>query len=320
LFFKTEKSKSVFLYIWLLNKKDMKTKNTFKSILLLSTSVALFSCGGSETDSETITATDTAVTLSEKDSKAQNVFYSIPSPIETTSLLKAAGAKYNSQYLNPIENVSKYSSVKQKAINLGIYGADLSFTSMFDKTQESMLYLRCTNKLATGLGISGSFDEKTTERIEANMESRDSLLSIISDSYWNADSYLKENGQPGVSALIIAGGWIEGLYIATKIATDTKNKEVATRIGEQKLSLDNLVALLEAYSADNEGVKEVLGLMTPLKAIYDGIKVEPSETTVSTDKDKGVTTIGNNSSYKISADQLKAISDKAAEIRNKMIQ
>ncbi|MCK6649230.1 MAG: hypothetical protein L6Q66_06215, partial [Bacteroidia bacterium] len=264
----------------------MKTNYTY--LLLLGASMTFFACGSSETDSDGVSLTDTTTTKSEKDSKAQNVFYSIPSPVETTSLLKAAGAKYNSAYLNPIENLSKYSSVKSKALNLGIYGADLSFTSMFDKTQESMLYLRCTNKLATGLGISGSFDDKTTERIEANMENRDSLLSIISDSYWNADSYLKENGQPGVSALIIAGGWIEGLYIATQIATDTKNEDVSTRIGEQKLSLDNLMALLESYKSDNEGVAEVYALMSPLKAVYDGIKVEPTETTVSTDKENGV--------------------------------
>lgn len=309
-----------FSYIWYMKYYAMKMKTNYAYLLLLGASMTLFACGNSETETDEVSLTDTTTAKSEKDSKAQNVFYSIPSPVETTSLLKAAGAKYNSAYLNPIENVSKYSSVKSKALNLGIYGADLSFTSMFDKTQESMLYLRCTNKLATGLGISGSFDEKTTERIEANMENRDSLLSIISDSYWNADSYLKENGQPGVSALIIAGGWVEGLYIATKIATDTKNEDVSTRIGEQKLSLDNLMALLDSYKAENEGVAEVYNLMGPLKAVYDGIKVEPTETTVSTDKEKGVTTIGNNASYKITADQLKQISDKAAEIRNKMIQ
>lgn len=309
-----------FSYIWYMKYYAMKMKTNYAYLLLLGASLTLSACGGSETDTDEVSFTDTTTAKSEKDSKAQNVFYSIPSPVETTSLLKAAGAKYNSAYLNPIENVSKYSSVKSKALNLGIYGADLSFTSMFDKTQESMLYLRCTNKLATGLGISGSFDEKTTERIEANMENRDSLLSIISDSYWNADSYLKENGQPGVSALIIAGGWVEGLYIATKIATDTKNEDVSTRIGEQKLSLDNLMALLDSYKSDNEAVADIYALMSPLKAVYDGIKVEPTETTVSTDKEKGVTTIGNNASYKITADQLKQISDKAAEIRNKMIQ
>jgi hypothetical protein len=183
-----------------------------------------------------------------------------------------------------------------------------------------MLYLRCTNKLATGLGISGAFDEKTTSRVEANMENRDSLLSIISDSYWSADAYLKDNGQPGVSALIVAGGWIEGLYIATQIANSTKNEEISTRIGEQKLSLNNLMALLENYKAGNAGINDILTSMNELKKIYDGIQVNASETTVTTDKKAGVTTIGNGSSFKLTPDQLKQISDKSTEIRNKIIQ
>lgn len=299
----------------------MNYPTTLRYALFIAAAITVSSCGSSSSDPETANAPDSvSSTSSGKDTKAQNVFYSIPSPIETTSLLKGAGAKYNASYLNPIENVSKYSTAASRALNLGIYGSDLSFTSIFDQTQESMLYLRCTNKLATSLGISGAFDESTTSRIEANLENRDSLLTIISDSYWNADSYLKENGQPGVSALIIAGGWIEGLYIATEIAANTKNADIVKRIGEQKLSLDNLVALLESYKSSNAGVNDMYNQFSELKKIYDAVPAQPAETTVSTDKKSGVTTIGNNSNYTLTPEQLKAISDKAAEIRNKIIQ
>ena len=298
----------------------MNIQKTITFLSYIAISVAFISCGTS-TETPAESKVDTAdANPHVKDIKAQNVFYSIPSPVETTTLLKAAGAKYNAKYLNAIENVDKYSTVTSKALNLGIYGSDLSFTSIFDQTQESMLYLRCTNKLATGLGISGAFDEKTTSRIEANMENRDSLLSIISDSYWTADAYLKDNGQPGVSALIVAGGWIEGLYIATQIANTTKNIDITTRIGEQKLSLDNLVALLDSYKKDNVGVTDALKSVSELKKIYDAIPVTSSETTASTDKTKGVTTVGGGSTFTLSAEQLKQISDKAAEIRNKFIQ
>lgn len=299
----------------------MNLKNTILFASYMAISLAFVSCSSSTNESEDDEMIDTAAADTKvKDVKAQNVFYSIPSPIETTTLLKTAGAKYNAKYLNPIENVSKYASVASKALNLGVYGSDLSFTSIFDQTQESMLYLRCTNNLATGLGISGAFDETTTSRIEANMQNRDSLLAIISDSYWNADSYLKENGQPGVSALIVAGGWIEGLYIATQIANATKNEAIVTRIGEQKLSLDNLIALLDSYKDENEGVMSVLKSMQELKKIFDGIPVTDSETTTSVNVEKGVTTIGNGSSFKLTPDQLKQISDKTASIRNKIIQ
>ena len=298
----------------------MFNSKNLKYITVALTSTVLFACGSGSSDHDDLSNTDTVDASKTKDTKAQNVFYSIPSPIETTSLLKSAGAKYNKNFLNPIENLSKYESVKSKALNLGVYGSDLSFTSIFDQTQESMLYLRCTNTLASKLGISGAFDEKTTERIESNMENRDSLLGIISDSYWTADAYLKDNGQPGISALIIAGGWIEGLYIATQIANTTKNEAITTRIGEQKLSLDNLVALLDSHKSENEGIAEVLGYLNELKQIYDTVSSAAGETTVTTDKEKGVTTIGNGSTFALTADQLKQISEKTTKIRNKIIQ
>lgn len=299
----------------------MKIKFFIQYVSFFAIATTLVACGSSSDDGETLTSNDTSsVASQEKNEKAQKVFVSIPSPIETTTLLQAAGAKYNAKYLNPIENVSKYSSITSKALNLGIYGSDLSFTSIFSQTQESMLYLRCTNTLASSLGISGAFDESTTSRIESNLENKDSLLTIISDSYWNADAYLKENGQPGVSALIVAGGWLEGLYIATQIANTTKNEAIITRIGEQKLSLNNLIELLESYKADNTGIADILKQLEGLKKAFDGVTIPEAQTTVTTDKENSVTTLGSSSPIVVAPEKLKEITDITAKIRNKIIQ
>lgn len=298
----------------------MKLKSLIYSTII-SFSLVLLSCSSNNnnSDTEVVVGSDTAQHKT-KNTKAQEVFYSIPSPIETISLLKAAGAKYNASYLNPIENVSKYTSVTSKALNLGTYGSDLSFTSMFDQTQESMLYLRCANKLAAGLGINGAFNETTANRLESNVQNRDSLLAIISDSYWTTDAYLKDNGQPGVSALIVAGGWVEGLYIGTQIAHATQNKDIITRIGEQKLSLENLIALLESYKTDNAGITAVLNSLNELKEIFNTIPDPTSETQAVTDKKNNVTILDNNSNYSITPEKLKEITDKVTQIRTKIIQ
>lgn len=300
-------------------KMNLKLLTTYTSIFSLSLFFAACSNNSNNSDTEVVAGSDTAQNKT-KNTKAQEVFYSIPSPIETISLLKAAGAKYNAAYLNPIENVSKYTTVTSKALNLGTYGSDLSFTSMFDQTQESMLYLRCANKLAAGLGINGAFNETTANRLESNVQNRDSLLAIISDSYWTTDAYLKDNGQPGVSALIVAGGWVEGLYIGTQIANTTQNKDVISRIGEQKLSLENLIALLESYKADNAGIVAVLGSLNELKDIYGTIPSTTEETQVVTDKKTNTTTLDNGSTYSLTPEKLKEISDKVAQIRKKITQ
>jgi len=283
-------------------------KKAFNYISIFSFTLLISSCGSSADDGDIVSNDTSAVKSEQRSSQAKTVLNSIPSPVETVALLKSAGAKYNAQYLNPIENVSKYSTAAAKALNLGVYGCDLSFTSIFDQTQESMLYLRCANTLSNELGIMGVFDENTSARLEANQNDKDSLLSIISQSFFTADTYLNNNGQPGISTLIVAGGWIEGLSIATKVAADTKKEEVASQIIQQKKSLENLITLLELQAAESDDVKKMLAQLLDLKKVF-----EAAGATAATDS------TATNQVVKITPEQLKLISDKANEIRNKII-
>ena len=280
----------------------IKTNNTtlVKAVSALTIAVSLVACNSNNTEKADVTTkADTTKTMDKvKNSKAKKVFATIPEPVETTKLLKEAGAKYNAAYLNPVENASKYSSAQAKAINLGIYGSDLSFISLYDQTQESLLYLKCTNILAAGLGINGVFDEKTTNRIQSNLDKKDSLMDIISKSYWTADNYLVDNGQPGVSSLIVAGGWLEGLYIATRVASATKNDGIVKQIGQQKVSLTNLIDLMNEYKAENKGMDEVVKSLEDLKAVFES---------------------ADASAMKLDDAQFKKLSDKAAEIRSNFI-
>jgi hypothetical protein len=281
-------------------------KKAFNYISIISISLIISSCGSSGDDGEIVSNDTTSIKSEQRSSQAKTVLNAIPSPVETVALLKSAGAKYNPKYLNPIENVSNYSTAATKALNLGVYGCDLSFTSIFDQTQESMLYLRCANTLSNELGIMGVFDENTSARLEANQNDKDSLLSIISQSFFTADTYLNNNGQPGISTLIVAGGWIEGLSIATKVAADTKKEEVSTQIIQQQTSLDNLIKLLELQVAESDDVKKMLTQLKDLKKVFETVGISASDSTAST-------------AAKVSAEQLKLISDKANEIRDKMI-
>jgi hypothetical protein len=80
--------------------------------------------------------------------KTKNIFHNIPPPMETAALLKKAGAEYDKDILNDVKNVDNYTAASKQALNLGIYGADLSYASVFNNTQESMLYTSCAQNLA----------------------------------------------------------------------------------------------------------------------------------------------------------------------------
>ncbi len=278
----------------------------------------LMACGG---DNETIEDNDVQVVDStltpERASKAQMVFQTVPSPIETASIFQSAGAEYNSENTNPVENVNKYVTNAQKAVNLGVYGADLSYANIFDQTQESMFYMNCSKKMADGLGITSVFDAETMERIEENINNRDSIMDIINDAFWLADAYLKENGQDNLSATIITGGWIEGLYLGTKsLNKETPSDELMQKIAEQKYSLANLIDLLVTYN--DEEVIKLAEKLQELKTVYDKIQVEETDTKV--DESGDVPTIGGGSTLKYESGTIFEIADITEKIRNEIIQ
>lgn len=290
----------------------------FWSVALVA-AVFLAGCGGETPPQDQLNVDNTTdSTKSERIAKTKKIFYNIPSPMETAALLKKAGAEYNSKILNDVKNVDKYTAASQQALNLGVYGADLSYASVFNHTQESMFYTSCTRKLADRLGVTSAFNDSTIELMQSKMNDRDALLDIISETYWSVDAYLKENGRDNISALMIAGGWVEGLYIATQVSSSNDTPELRQRIAEQKHSLGDLLGLLDSYQIDDPRLTGVKADMEALKALFDKVATPEPGSTVT--QENGVTVIGGNSpAATLTDDQLTAIRDKAASIRNSYI-
>jgi len=299
----------------------IKGKGYLVSILALS---LLVSCGeheGNATLNETDESGQDSLSPEQQDrlENAQNVFYSIPSPIEMASILKKTGAKYDYTLLNDVEHIDKYMSANDQALNLGVYGADLSYTSIFNETNESMLYMKATQTLAEELNISSAIDDQLAQRLEANVEIKDSLISLISEVYWNLDNYLKESERDNMSALIIYGGWLEGLYLTTSLLdTDSTSVEVRQEVAEQKLALNNLVSLVKQYGED-EALSETLADLEALAELYKDVQIEHERDDITTDAESGVTVIGGSNKIQITDEQLMAIKAKAEEIRSRIV-
>ncbi|MCB0794416.1 MAG: hypothetical protein KDB88_06735 [Flavobacteriales bacterium] len=284
-------------------------------------SMALFSaCGDGSTSQDTLQVDDRSDTTaaSVRMKKTRKIFYNIPSPMETAALLKKAGAEYDKDLLNDVMNVDKYTAASKQALNLGIYGADLSYASINDQTQESMFYTSCAKKLADKLGVSGAFNDTTIERMEKNMNNRDSLLNIISETYWSVDAYLKENDRDNISALMIAGGWVEGLYIATHVAAAKDTPELRQRIAEQKFSLGDLRSLLDSYESQDQALSTAKEDLASLDQFFQQVSTEAGDGGVT--QDDGVAIIGaGGAGATLTDDQLKAITAEVARIRNNYI-
>lgn len=287
------------------------------SVVAVAISTVMVSCNGGGNENE-MTAADSAALKASK-VKAQKVFIAIPSPLEMANMIRATGATFNKAILNPVSSVAKYTNTLTQALNLGIYSTDLSYCSNFDQNQDAMQYMATSKKLADALGVTGALSENLIERLEKNVNNKDSLMELISESYETTDSYLKENDRASTASIIVTGAWVEGLYISCMIAKQTpKNTEIISRIADQKMILGDLIQLLESYPAD-ESLNKVTSDMKSLKTLFDNITVSTTAGEIKTDEAKGVTEIGDKTDANASADAIAAITQKIIDLRNSYV-
>lgn len=195
--------------------------------------------------------------------------YPLPTSFEVTKLLIDAGASYILDLCNKTDNVGKYISLKSKALNLGIYGADLSYAATYNQTQETMQYLETSSRLIDELQISSAFNQTLVDRVEANLDNVDSLINIISDSFYDSYKYLQENKQDKLSLLVLSGSWIEALYITSQITNITKdNQKIIEIISDQKSTLNKLLELIDPVK-DDQIMTDVFTGLNNIKSIYD---------------------------------------------------
>jgi len=305
----------------------MKNKLLLKTVYLLLPVfvIALLfnSCksGGKEKDK------DVPVELSEVDEEllqdvdeAKKIFYSLPSPLESAMLIKSAGATFNEGLLNPTANTSRYTTNKQMALNLGIYTCDLSFASLYDQTQLVIDYMSAAREMADGLGILDAINEETITRLEDNINNREVILDIVSETFLNSNSYLEDNEQPAIASIVLVGGWVEGLYIATQLVdTDEFNSDkLVGRIIDQKLSIDIMLLLLED-NIDHPAIPEVIDQMKEIKAVFDKISIKTTDIKPEIDKETSVTVLKSTIETNMTPEIFTELARKVGQIRSSYV-
>jgi hypothetical protein len=300
-----------------MTKKYFNLRNQVFTMAVLA--VFAVSCGGEDPTNDQIE--DSTENGDPNDGQLMEIdgkVFSIPSPIQTAMLIKNSGANYNKDILNEPSKVTNYSTNFKKAINLGVYGADLGYVTMYEQTQDAISFLTAVKAIGDDLGVSSAFDLELVERFEKNIGNQDSLLMLVSDAYKSSDRYLKNNQQNDVGSLILAGGWLESLYFATNAAEMTGNKEIVKRIGEQKTTVYNLIKLLTPYYSKPEFTTLVDDLME-LNEIYEQVESTYTFVKPTVDIENKTTTVNSTTVISITDDQLKAITEKVIKMRIEII-
>jgi hypothetical protein len=301
------------------------SKNIFKSLGALAVgSVLLTACPSADKENDAPKIENTtkiqsgdSVVISPV-TKVDGAMFSIPSPIQLGRVIQKSGATYNQDILNDPSSSDGYIDLAGQSLNLGIYGADLGYCALYDKQQESLGFMKSAQKLSDVLGISDAFDIETIKSIQRNLDNKDSLLYIISNSYRKADDYLQTSDRKHIGALIIVGGWIESLHFAGVLGKENKSPEVVEMIGMQKHTINTILdKMLERYIAE-PGVEDIYTDLDEIRMVFEKVNINYEFISPETNKAQKVTTLKSKTMVEISDEVFNEIVDKIEAFRTKI--
>ena len=267
--------------------------------------------------------TDAPLKLSED--AIGNVVQNISSPVEMANMIKSTGVEFSQKILNPTSKVDDYNTSFKRALNLGVYSADLGYINIFDKNTVVISYLLSIKNLSEGIKVGQFFDFNTLKSVATNSNNLDSLMQISMSSFNKMDAYLRSQNRSNVSALIVTGTWVEGLYIAASVIEQTakpngfinkSNSDLVDRVGEQKDIVDILLIILQNYQSDPNFAK-LSQQVESLKNSFAEVKITTEVGKPTKVERNGMLIIEQNdiSHVVITEEQLKVIIGQIKELR-----
>lgn len=261
---------------------------------------------------------DGVLVISEED--MQGFIDNMSSPVEMAALVKNLEVGFSSKYLASTKKIEDYNTNFKQAFSLGVYGADLGYLNMYNKTNTVLDYIGAIKTLADGINVGQFFDFTTLKRLAQNNQNLDSLMYISVHSFNQMDRYLRNNNRSNLSVLIVTGVWIEGMYLVTQVYKEAPHPELKERIGEQKIILDKLMLFLQNFKSD----KQFQNLINELEIIhkeFDDVKITVIKGELEAVEKNGTLTFIQNdvSMVDISDERVNSIIAKTEKVRNTLI-
>lgn len=276
----------------------------------------LFSCG-TDTGADKEELLDSNDTIKSAVLNVAGELFSVPSPIQTAMLIQKSGITYDRAILSNTSKVNTFSTDYSQALNLGVYGADLGYVSLYGQTQDALGYLAAVKQLSDKLGLSAAFDGPTMDRIKNNITNKDSMMVLVGLAYRGSDAYLKDNQRTEVSSLILAGGWIESMNFSIMAYRSKPSDPIRYRIAEQKQALTSIIKILSTNT--QKEITEITDGLKEMAKVYEGISFKYNFIEPVHDTTKKITYINSTTEVIVSDEQLNQIVEKVMSIRAKIV-
>jgi hypothetical protein len=209
--------------------------------------------------------------IKEIEGQIETNVYPLPTSAEVIKMLTQLEVGYIIGISNPVQNSKKYFSSSTRAINLGAYGADLSYATLYNIQQEVINYLDAIRSLSNELNMAKVYNEDLYNKIKQNFDNRDELVKILTSAFNETYAYLSENDQQPLALLVVGGAWVEGMYLTTHVSEAAYQiAGISKVLLEQKKSFDLFLEITKPYLTD-PSVADFVKLLDPVKKAYEGV-------------------------------------------------
>ncbi len=286
-------------------------------------SLGFTACNSSEEEDNNIIEEDTVEIEPQSKSLVgmiNGTIYCLPSPYEIMNHISSLNLQYDRSLPNSVLSYNTYESAFKKLLNMGVYGIDISYMSMYNQTSDALNYFATLKSLANQIELTDIFDAETMERLENNMGIQDSLIRILTTKFQESDKLLKGENQKAEAALILTGCWIESLYLLTKIQKIAPNNITAEKIAEHKLAAEAILNILRPYADKSTEYTTLVQSIVELCYEFDGIDYKYTYKAPTNYEKKHLTVINSETELIIHNEHINLITNKIEKLRNFVVQ
>ncbi len=201
-------------------------------------------------------------------------FYLYPTPSEIFYAIDKEKLSFNKQLLNPANNEQNYVLLNKKYLNIGVYMADLAYSTFFSKKAKSKEYYGAMSNMCGCLLISADLKKNLSQEIVERVNNVDSIYRAINKHYYDIMQELNENNSNSVLYIITTGAYIESFYIVLNLVNEySENNILLQKIANEKYALYNLHRFSKRFE-DDPNITDVIKYQEEVLKIFDSFLVE----------------------------------------------
>ena len=251
-------------------------KHSFKTLLSLALgSIIMMACsndGNKKTQKAASEIDDVSISQIIED------FENIPTPtsIDLMKMVNSLGVSYVFEATNSLANQESYLSTKQKALNLGVYSADLSYEVAYQRKAETEEYLKCILEMASDLNI--SIDASSiSDKFQNNINNVEELTSVVKDLFKDSQYILNQTSQTETALLFLVGSWVESAYICVTASDLASNNMDFIKVAVSHFEYSATILKYLESRKDNADFSEFYETLNGLQGPIETLKADMND-------------------------------------------